>query len=101
MKQTRDDAGVSATMNPPKGSSRGQTPKPEIDHEEMMRKAEAAGRPGPGHKALDHFAGNWKAEVKCWMDPNGPPQVSQATAKGSWQMNGRFLQEDFQGEMMG
>ena len=25
----------------------------------------------------------------------------QATAKGQWILNGRFLQEDFQGEMMG
>jgi len=67
----------------------------------MMKKAEAAGKPGPGHKALEHFVGNWKAEVKCWMEPGEPPHVSQATAKGSWTMNGRFLQEDFQGEMMG
>src|SRR6185295_804404 len=27
--------------------------------------------------------------------------VSQATAHGSWILNGRFLQEDFRGEMMG
>ena len=73
----------------------------DADKEEMMRKAEEAGRPGPGHKALEHFVGNWKAEVKCWMEPDGPPHVSQGTAKGSWIMKGRFLQEDFEGEMMG
>jgi hypothetical protein len=67
----------------------------------MMKKVEAAGKPGIGHKALEHFVGNWKAEVKCYGEPNSQPQVSQATAKGSWILSGRFLQEDFQGEMMG
>ena len=74
--------------------------KANADKEAMMRKAEAAGQPGPGHKALEHFVGNWKCEVKCWMEPGGPPVVSQGTAKGHWILNGRFLQEDFQGEMM-
>jgi hypothetical protein len=71
------------------------------DKQEMMKKVEAAGAPGPGHKALEHFVGNWKAEVKCWMDPGSPPNISQATAKTSWTMSGRFLEENFQGEMMG
>ena len=62
---------------------------------------EEAGRPGPGHKALDAFVGNWKAEVKCWHEPGGAPQVSDGTAKASWVLNGRFLEEEFHGEMMG
>ena len=90
MKRTED--GFAATMNPPKG-----TPQQEA----MMKRAEAAGRPGPGHKALEHFVGAWNAEVKCWMEPGAPPHVSQATANGSWKMGGRFLQEDFQGDMDG
>ncbi|PYI85070.1 MAG: hypothetical protein DME26_11885, partial [Verrucomicrobia bacterium] len=67
------------------------------DSEEMRRKVEAAGKPGPGHKALEALVGNWKAEVKCWMEPGGAPDVSQGTAKASWILNGRFLQEEFQG----
>jgi len=74
---------------------------PEIDKQEMMKKMELAGAPGPAHKALDAFVGNWKAEVKCWMDPGSPPNVSQGTAKAKWTMNGRFVEEEFQGEMMG
>ena len=71
------------------------------DSEEMRRKVEAAGKPGPGHKALVALVGNWKAEVKCWMEPGGAPDVSQGTAKTSWILNGRFLEEEFQGQMMG
>jgi len=72
----------------------------DAEQQEMMKKMEAAGTPGPAHKALDVFVGNWKAEVKCWHEP-GQPQSSQATAQAKWILNGRFLQEDFQGEMMG
>ena len=102
MKRNYDDTGTTATMNPPKGGrTEGQSGKMGVDKEEMMKKAEAAGKPGPGHQALEHYVGDWKAEVKCWMEPGSPPNVSQATAKVSWVMNGRFLEEDFRGEMMG
>mgnify|MGYP002622970188 CR=1 FL=1 len=69
--------------------------------QEMQQRMEAAGTPGPAHKALDALAGNWKAEVKCWMESGGTPEVSQATAKASWTLNGRFLEEEFHGDMMG
>lgn len=71
------------------------------DKKAMMKKMEAAGTPGPAHKALDGLVGNWKAEVKCWQEPGGQANVSQATAKCSWILNGRFLEEEFHGEMMG
>ena len=102
MKQTYDDAGNTATMNRPQGlRDTDQRGKVAADQEEMTRKAEAAGKPGPGHKALEHFVGSWRAEVKCWHEPGREAHVSQGTAKGRWTMSGRFLQEDFQGEMMG
>jgi hypothetical protein len=75
--------------------------KPDINHDEMMKKMQAAGTPGPAHKALEPLVGNWKAEVKCWMDPDGPPSVSHGTAKARWVLNGRFLEEEFRGDMMG
>jgi hypothetical protein len=68
---------------------------------DLMKQAEAAGSPGTPHKALEPLVGEWDAEVSCWMDPDGPPLVSQATAKTTWILNGRFLQEEFHGEFMG
>ena len=73
----------------------------ETDQQEMQKKMEAAGSPGTAHKALEPLLGTWKAEVKCWMEPGGSPNVSQGTAKASWVLKGRFLEEEFQGEMMG
>ena len=69
--------------------------------EEMMKKIEAAGTPGPAHKALDPLVGDWNAEVKMWMTPDAPPNVTKAKAKSTWVMNGRFVQHDFKGEFMG
>ncbi len=89
--------GVSARSE---GSST-RSVKPGAGQDEMLQKAEAAGRPGAGHQALEHFVGNWKGEVKCYKDQDSAPAVSQASAKISWIMNGRFLEEDFRGEMMG
>jgi hypothetical protein len=69
--------------------------------EEMMKKMEAAGTPGAAHKALDPLVGDWEAEVKMWMAPDAPPTVTKATAKSTWVMKGRFVQQEFNGEFMG
>jgi hypothetical protein len=71
------------------------------DKREMEKRMEAAATPGPSHKILDALVGSWKAEVKCWQDPSGAPEVSKATAKTRWILKGHFLEEEFHGEMMG
>jgi hypothetical protein len=75
--------------------------KSDASKEEMMKKMEAAGTPGPAHHALDALVGDWKAEVKCWIEPGGSPEVTQGTAKAKWILNGHFLEEEFHGQMMG
>lgn len=97
MKQEVEDMGSTAVRD--RGSKAGG--KSAAEQQEMLKKMEAAGTPGPAHKALDAFVGNWKAEVKCWGEEGGQPEVSQATAKTSWTLNGHFLEEEFHGEMMG
>lgn len=99
MKHDVDDTGATAVLERPKAKS--GSGKSDADKAEMMKKMEAAGTPGPPHKALEAFVGNWKAEVKCWCEPGGPPSVSQGTAKASWTLKGHFLEEEFHGEMMG
>jgi hypothetical protein len=99
MKHTIDDDGGTAILDRPadKTGSRNS----DAEKQEMQKKMEAAGTPGPSHKALDAFAGNWKAEVKTWCEAGGEPNVSQGTAKAGWILNGRFLEAEFHGEMMG
>ncbi len=69
--------------------------------EEMMMKAELAGTPGAAHAVLEPLIGEWTAEVKWWLAPDAPPTVSNGTATVTWAMNGRFVREDFEGDMMG
>jgi hypothetical protein len=68
---------------------------------EMMKKAEAACTPGAAHKALEPLVGDWNAEVKMWMAPNAPPTITKGTAKSTWALKGRFVQQEFSGEFMG
>ena len=98
---TSNQGGTSTATAERSTNLRVGAPPSETDKQEMMRRAQQAGSPGPGHKALEHYVGNWKCEVKCWMEPNGQPQQSQGTARVTWIMGGRFLQEEFQGEMLG
>jgi uncharacterized protein DUF1579 len=99
MKHTINDTGATAVLERPEEKS--GSGKSDAEKQEMQKKMEAAGTPGPAHKALDAFVGNWKAEVKSWCEPGGPPSVSQGTAKATWTLNGHFLEEEFHGEMMG
>ncbi len=102
-----NDSGSTGVMSAPPAKGRARTEEKsasqpaDADKQEMMKKMEEAGTPGPAHKALEALVGNWKAEVKCWHEPGGSPQVSQGTAKAKWVLNGRFLEEEFRGEMMG
>ncbi|MGC9940680.1 MAG: DUF1579 domain-containing protein [Verrucomicrobiota bacterium] len=90
---------LTATKSPGDQEKSGSA-HPNVEKEEIVKKLQAAGTPGPGHKALDAFAGEWKNEVKC-LEPGGPVNVSHATSKARWILGGRFLEEEFHGEMMG
>ncbi len=99
MKHTIEEAVATSVLEQPEekyGSA-----KSDADKAEKMKKMEAAGTPGAAHKSLEAFVGEWKAEVKCWSEPGGEPNVSKGTSKASWTLNGHFLEEEFHGEMMG
>jgi hypothetical protein len=71
------------------------------DPAEIMKKIELAGTPGDSHKALEPLVGEWNADVRCWHNPGGAPTASKGTSKAEWTLGGRFLREEFSGEMMG
>ena len=77
------------------------SPKLDPKMEELMKKAEAACTPGAAHKLLEPLVGDWNAEVKMWMAPDAPPTITKGTAKSTWALKGRFVQQEFTGEFMG
>lgn len=60
----------------------------------------AAAQPGPQHEALKPLIGSWKTTNKVWMDPSQPPMESTGTAERKAVLGGRFIQEDYSGNMM-
>ena len=57
--------------------------------------------PNANHEVLKSLAGSWKASVQFWMDSKGEPQVSDGTSEAKIIMNGRFLEQTFNGSFMG
>jgi hypothetical protein len=70
--------------------------------EEMMKRWQESMTPGAQHKMLEESVGTWDAEVKMWMNgPTGEPMISKGTSEQKMVLGGRYLQQDFTGEMMG
>ena len=71
------------------------------DMEEMMEVYQKLGTPGEPHRVLATMAGNWNARVKSWPVPDRPPMESSGACEQKMVLGGRFLQQDFTGDMMG
>jgi hypothetical protein len=71
--------------------------------EEMaaMEKWQKAMTPGANHKMLDAMAGTFVTKVTSWMAPGAPAMTSAGTSVNSWIMGGRYLEQRFNGSMMG
>jgi hypothetical protein len=59
----------------------------------LLKALADAGKPGPEHKKLDVFVGDWTITAKLWTDPGQSPAVATGTAHREWIMGGRFVQE--------
>ena len=57
--------------------------------------------PGEPHKLFTSLAGSWTTSTKEWMEPGKPPTESTGTAEMKMLLDGRFLYQEFSGNMMG
>lgn len=80
-------------------SDKDKAPAP--DEAEMMKRWEEAATPSAAHKVLDPLVGEWNVATKFWTAADQPPIENKGTVTTKWILGGRFLQEDFSGEMMG
>ena len=72
-----------------------------MDHEAMMEMWKKMAQPGEPHQLLASLAGSWTTTTKEWMEPGKPPTESIGTAEIKTLLGGRFIQQEFDGEMMG
>jgi hypothetical protein len=60
-----------------------------------------ASAPGAAHELLAKMAGSWTTHTKSWMEPGKPPMESSGTSEQKMLFDGRYLQQEFFGDMMG
>jgi hypothetical protein len=76
-------------------------PEGKMDMQAMAEVCQKLATPGDPHKLLARMAGSWNTRTKCWMDPSQSPMESTGASQQRMILGGRFLQQDFAGEMMG
>ncbi len=60
-----------------------------------------ASTPGEPHKKLEALVGTFDTHVRSWIDPSKPPEDSTGTSVNSWVLGGRYVEQQFDGTMMG
>ena len=73
----------------------------QMDKQAMMDTYKKLAIPGEPHKQLASLAGSWTTKTKEWMDPSKPPMESTGTCEEKVLLDGRFLQQECTGDMMG
>ena len=79
----------------------GQSARAQEMTPEMMETWQKYSMPGEAHQAFTDMAGHWTHAVTMWMAPGAPPMESTATSDAEVEMDGRWLEEEFSGNMMG
>ncbi len=72
-----------------------------MDPQAMMEMWKKLGTPGEPHKLFASLAGSWTTTTKEWMEPGKPPAESTGTAEMKMLLDGRFLYQEYNGQMMG
>ncbi|CUS38675.1 DUF1579 domain-containing protein [Candidatus Nitrospira nitrificans] len=72
-----------------------------MDPQEMMDVWKKLATPGEPHKLFATLAGSWTTQTKEWMEPGKPPTESTGTAEMKTLLDGRFLYQEYNGQMMG
>ena len=73
----------------------------QTDPQAMMERYAKLATPGEPHKQFASLAGSWTTKTKEWMEPGKPPMESTGSVEMKMLLGGRFLQQEFNGDMMG
>ena len=75
--------------------------KGKVDMEKMMKVYRKLATPGAPHQKLAALAGSWSTKTKAWMEPGKPPVEGTGTCEQRMLLDGRYLQQEYTGDMMG
>ena len=68
---------------------------------EMMKKWQAFMTPGPNHKYMEYFVGEWDSVSTYVMAPGQPPSTSKIQTKFKMLLGGRYLKSYYKGTNFG
>ncbi len=74
---------------------------PKISKEEMAAMMQKVSTPSESHALLKQYLGSWKTVTRAWNEPGSEPEVTNGTSKFTTALGGRFIEQSFQGKMMG
>jgi Protein of unknown function (DUF1579) len=74
---------------------------PSAEEKAAMDAVMKAATPGEPHKQLATMAGTFDVKAKMWMQPGAPAQESTGTSENKMIMGGRYLEQNYEGTMMG
>jgi len=81
--------------------ARKQKREGKMDMDAMMKVYQKLAAPGAPHKRLASLAGSWTTKTRAWMEPDKPPMEGTGTCEQTMLLDGRYLQQEYTGEMMG
>lgn len=73
----------------------------QMDPQAMMELWKQAATPGEPHKLFAGIAGSYTTHTKEWMEPGKPPMESDGTSESKMLLDGRFLYQEYNAQMMG
>ncbi len=71
------------------------------DFQAVMEVWQKLATPGEPHKLLASRVGSWSTKSRHWMELDKPPMEFAGFCERKMILDGRFLQDEFSGEMMG
>jgi len=71
------------------------------DEKKMVKLYRKLGTPGPPHQRLAKLEGSWETTTRAWMASGRDPVASTGTCEQKMILGGRYLRQDYSGEMMG
>ena len=81
--------------------ARKQKREGKMDMDAMMKVYQKLATPGAPHKRLASLAGSWTTKTRAWMEPDKPPMEGTGICEQKMLLDGRYLQQEYTGEMMG
>ncbi len=91
--------GITLTVSP--GFAKEKKHEKAMDPQAMMELWKQAATPSEPHKLFATLVGSWTTQTKEWMERGKPPTESTGTAEMKMLLDGRFLYQEYNGQMMG